>query len=101
MIVPNSKRTNARILHYPDKDVLQVATKPIFRRGDCPPSPPQSRLISMRAPNPERSLFMSKKRASSRFQKILDCNTFEYFATLTPHKGALHRLMQNLTRLAL
>ena len=83
MIVPNSARTNARILHYPDKDVRQVATKPIFRRDECPPSPPQPRPISMRVQNPERSRFISKKRALSRFQKILDCNSFEYFVTLS------------------
>lgn len=84
MILPNSGRTNARILHYPTKDdVIQVATRPLFRRDDCPHSAPCPRPISTKKPDPERSLLMSKKRALSSVQKILDCNDFEYFVTLT------------------
>lgn len=84
--------TNARVKKYPNKNVVQVASKPIF---PLLPGEKQHRQYSVSAPghakNPERALDESRKRARARFYDIALCNGFEYFFTLTISAELLNR----------
>lgn len=85
MTVPNpsNTHTNARILHYLEKDILQVASMPLFPRKERLPPSPREKPDNPKVSDPERSARVSKERALSRIQQIVDCNHFDHFCVLS------------------
>ncbi len=87
--------TNARIKSYPQKAVLQVASRDIFPIGEAEPrsySVPQKG----RAKNPERSLMESKRRAAAAVRDIALCNQFSHMFTWTLNPELIDRYNPNV-----
>lgn len=74
--------TNARLKAYPQKTVIQVASREIFPSGGPEPRP-YSIPPKGKAKDPERSLAESKRRATAKVRDIALCNEFSHMFTWT------------------
>lgn len=87
--------TNARLKKYPQKTVIQVASRDIFPVGET-----ESRQYPVspkgEAKDPERAQAESRRRAAAAVRDIALCNRFEFMFTWTLNPELIDRYNSNV-----